>query len=381
MRRLCILILLACIAACSSPKKTVPPAELVKIDAHFKLQRIWNARVGATKEYHGFRVQPAVDGERLYVSGGAGQITALALESGKKIWTTTLDDPVSAGLVVGSTMLFAGTDGGQLVAIQKSDGAVQWQTSLSTEVLGNLALDDGVIVARCGDGKVFGIGNERGRRLWIQERPLPALSLRGTSSPVVAGNRVIVGFADGKLDAFRLGDGKLLWDFTLAVPQGHSELERLVDIDSTPVVDEDTVYAVSYRGRLVAVRLETGQLRWSRDLSSYRDLARDDELLFVVDENDHLLAFDLDSGTMVWKQDQLHERRLTAASVVAHELVLVGDYQGYLHMISRKDGSLQGRYHFDSAGLSAAPLVADGVVYVHGNNGRVAALRVVPVSR
>jgi outer membrane protein assembly factor BamB len=191
---------------------------------------------------------------------------------------------------------------------------------------------------------------------------------------VISGDEVFAGLADGKLVSLNLKDGSLLWEETVATPQGRSELERMVDVDANPLVMKDTVYAVAYQGRVVALERSSGRELWSRDISSFQNMTADDHALYISDAQGDIWAFDRASGAALWKQEKLRHRGLSAP-VLFDKYIVVADFQGYLHWLARDDGRLVGRYHVSDSAIVGTPFVADDRLYVLESDGAVVALR------
>ena len=215
-----------------------------------------------------------------------------------------------------------------------------------------------------------------GERLWSFERSEPALSLRGTSAPVTIAGVVLTGFASGKLAAIGLKDGRLLWEIPIAQPRGRSEIERLVDVDSAPLVVGKLLFAAAFQGKIVAVHLENGRILWSRDLSTYNELDADATQLYLTDEKGEVLALDLNTGATVWKQDKLRARFPSGPTVVGAQLA-VGDFEGYVHWLARDDGRFIAR-HRASGAVRAKPAADKGRLYVSTQTGSLSALQVMP---
>jgi outer membrane protein assembly factor BamB len=233
-----------------------------------------------------------------------------------------------------------------------------------------------MVVARTADGRVSGVSAETGEVKWSYQRTVPLLSLRGAGAPVIAGDRVIAGYDNGKLVALSLRDGKVVWEKSVAVPRGRTELDRLVDIDADPVVINDTVYVVTYHGNVAAVELGSGQIIWSREMSSQTGLdAAYSEAVYVTDDESNVWAVQDGSGDASWRQTRLL-RRKASAPAVAGDYVLVGDFEGYLHWIARNDGRFVARQKISKAAIRSKPLVKNGVAYITAADGTIAAVRV-----
>ncbi|OAD21848.1 outer membrane assembly lipoprotein YfgL [Candidatus Thiomargarita nelsonii] len=233
----------------------------------------------------------------------------------------------------------------------------------------------GVVVVRTIDGKLFGLDSQNGARLWVYERSrTPLLTLRGTSTPVIKHDQIIAGFDNGQLALLELHTGKVLWEAPVAVPRGSTELERMVDIDADPLLVDDTIYVTSYQGRTVAIDLLQGKLLWEKPLSSYAGLGVDFDYLYVSDTKSHIWALDRSTGEKWWKQEKLEARNVTAPVNIGN-YVVVGDLEGYLHWMRRKDGQFVARYRMGKASIFVPPLVVDDILVAYDSQGEIVALR------
>ena len=202
---------------------------------------------------------------------------------------------------LGAGLVVLGTEGGKVVALDAQSGKKRWESDVSSEVLAPPTGDAGVVVVRTQDGKLYGMAADDGHHLWIYERSVPALTLRGTGAPLTYRGMVLTGFAGGKLVANNLQTGHDLWEATVAQPHGRNEIDRLVDIDAKPVVADNDLYAGAYQGRVAAIDLGTGRVRWTRELSSYRRLGVDSKNVYLTDDESHVLALDRATGAERWR--------------------------------------------------------------------------------
>jgi len=284
-----------------------------------------------------------------------------------------LDRPISGGPAVGDGLVVVGTNKGEVFALDAATGERRWQAGVSSEVLAPPAVGSGVVAVRTLDGRLFGLDARTGKRRWIYDSPVPVLSLRGTGEPVIAGELVLNGFDGGRLVALLAADGRVEWEQQVAVPRGRSELERMVDMDSRPVVVDDAVYVTAFQGRVAALDLLSGDVLWDRDLSSYAGVAVDAAAVYVSDAEGFVWALDRFSGNSLWRQADLEQRRVTAP-VRLGDYVVVGDEEGMLHWLSVEDGRFVARTRVDGAGISSTPATGrDGRLYVYGNSGEITA--------
>lgn len=359
---------------CSGVPQNERPSPLPSYDRDVTAKASWSHNIGEWRDLPEGRVRPIDIDDALAVVDGLNWMRVYAARTGKLRWELRTGLAVTGGIAVADESLVVGTRRGQIIAYALKDGHIRWRTSLSSEVLAPPAVADGVIVVHTGDGRLFGLNAQDGKQLWMFERSVPTLSLHGTGSAVIKGDEVFAGLANGKLVALKLKDGSLLWETAVAIPQGHSELERMIDVDADPLVSGDTVYAVSYQGRVVALERSTGRELWARDMSSFHNMTADDRALYLSDGQGNVWALDRSGGTALWKQEKLRNRS-TSAPVIFGNYVVVADFQGYLYWLAKDDGHLVGRYHVDAAGLIGAPYIAGKLLYVLGRDGAVVALR------
>lgn len=375
MRRLASLCLLVALTACGGDKNERPHvAELPDIDSSVRLKRDWFSQTGAGTEQKYLQLRPAIVGGKLYTIDIAGVLSAYRAGDGKRLWRRALELPVTTGLGVGEGQLYFGTRAGELVAVDAQAGHTRWRTTLSTELWAAPVAAEGNVVAATIDGKLHLVNAQDGALVWTQERSEPALSLRGTAAPAVSGDLVVAGFANGKVVAFERGrDGATRWETVVAEPRGRDEVERLVDVDTTPLIDRAQIHVASYQGRIVALARDTGAVQWARQVSTAQNIARDAKQLYVVGADGELVAFEREQGASVWKQNRLAGRRLTAP-VLLGEYVAVGDYAGYVHLLRKHDGELVGRYRVGVYPV-ALLLAHEGQIFALDEAGTVSALR------
>ena len=350
------------------------PAALEELETALGIDTLWRTRATSGEGGRRLELRPAATGGRVFVAGHDGDVAAYDSGNGTRLWRVDTGISISGGPGAGFDVVVVGSDGGEVVALSGADGAVVWRAPVSSEVLSAPAVGDGVVVVRTGDGKLFGIDANNGDRLWVHDRTVPVLTLRGTGAPVIAGGIVVAGFDSGHLVAVSLADGELLWEAQAATPAGRTELERLVDIDADPVVSDGIVYVASYQGNVATYELTTGRRGWRREMSSGAAMGVGPSLLFVTDAEGHVWALDRSSGSSPWRQDGLALRG-TTGPVGAGNHVVVGDFEGYVHWLSVDDGGFAARARVGGA-VHASPTVADGAVFILSARGELTAFAV-----
>lgn len=352
--------------------ETQKPAELVPIKPVFTPKILWQGSVGAADKQAFF---PATMGNVVYATGAAGQVTAFDAANGRQTARFDAGQRLSGGLGAGDGLVFAGTPKGEVLAFNR-DGKLQWKAQLSGEVLAPPQVAEGVVVARAGDGRIFGLEAASGKRKWVYQRSLPALSVRSHVGMVVRRGAVFAGFPGGRMVAISLATGSVGWEAIVAVPRGTTELERVADITSLPIVDDHQACAVAFQGRVACFEVLAGTSIWARDLSSIAGMASDGRNLYITDDRNAIVALDKSNGASLWKQDKLFGRGVSGPLALGR-YVVVGDFEGYVHFLSREDGSFAARVATDGSAILVPPVALDMSSFlVQTRNGGVFAISV-----
>jgi outer membrane protein assembly factor BamB len=339
------------LSACgSSPSPILPPVALTPLKNEINISRHWGFTAGQGVGDFYLKLKPVFHKGTGYIVDYKGHLQAFTIKSGKQVWDTELNLPASGGLTLANQKLFLGTSKGQVVALDINDAKEVWRTQLSSEILSRPSIAKGIVVVKTIDGRVYGLDSVNGNQKWVYDRTVPRLTLRGSSSALISNDIVITASDNGKLSALSLKQGKLLWETTIAVAKGRNQLERVIDMDVDPVVVEDVVYVAGYQGRIAAVKIDSGQLIWSRDFSSYTGLYVDAFRVYITDAVGQVWALNRYNGSTLWRQDKLLRRQLTAPEA-QDGYIVVGDFDGYLHWLNREDGKLIARKQLKGNGV------------------------------
>ncbi len=349
-----------------------PPAELVDFTPAAKVVRLWEYDAGKGTGRLIRNLQVALDDDHAYVVDARGRLTALQRENGRKRWSHDLELDAAAGPVAQDGYLLIGGMDGELVLLDAATGEEQWRNELSSEVLSLPVIDGDRVIARAQDGRVFGFDLHSGHRVWVYDTSVPLLSLRGNGSPLALAGTVVLGFDDGKLVALRSEDGVPLWEETLSIPRGKTELERLVDIDGQMALIATDLYVAGFQGNAAAIQLTTGQFIWKKPLSSIAGLTAGRKYLAVSAADGKLLLLDRASGETRWSLDKLLHRELTAPAFQQGAIV-VGDKLGYLHWIDEDSGEFIARVRLGDSKIEKNIVQDRGVLYVFNGDGKAAA--------
>ena len=350
----------------SAPK--IQPTELAAIQATAELRSVWQASVGSAGE---FTFTPAVVGDSVYAAARDG--TVARFDGGRQIWRVAAGQPVSGGVGSDGKLVVVGTPKGEVLAFDAATGRETWKARVSSEVLAAPAVADGLAIVRSGDSRIFGFDAVDGKRRWVYQRSTPTLSLRSNVGVVVAGRHTLAGFPGGKLVAIANNNGAAVWEVTVALPKGATELERVADVTSSPVVSGSTVCAAAFQGRVACFDSNSGNTIWSRDMSSSAGVDMDARYVYVADDKGAVHALDRSSGASVWKQDKLSNRGLSRPLALG-DGVAVADYQGVVHLLRREDGAFAARVTTDGSAVRAEPVRFGGGMLVQTANGGLYAL-------
>ena len=367
---------------CSKDKDVEPPAKLLPFPAKLPVKELWGDKVGGGKKQVKVRLGlgPAIDNDLVFAASDKGEVVAANLANGHQVWIKKFKRmQFSAGPAAALGKVIVGSTKGWVIALEEATGKELWRTRVNSELLSAPAISEKVVVMRSVDGRLHGFDAQSGNALWSVEQQVPRLSLRGTAVPVISKDIVVCGFDNGKVMAVSLTTGDTLWDTALATPHGRTELDRLVDVDSSVGIVGDNVFATGYQGRTAMLALDSGQIWWAHDMSSYRGLAVDEENLFVTQSDGVVVALRQRDGSEIWHNDKLKRRGLSAPAVTT-TAVAVADYQGYLHWLDRSTGELVARERVAKFRVSSPPVAVKDTVVVLTDSGKLAAYRATPAS-
>jgi outer membrane protein assembly factor BamB len=349
-----------------------PPSPLVQFEPTLHIAELWETRIGSGTDEQYLKLVPAIANQRIYVVDADGELTALDATNGRELWTADADMRITGGPGVGENSVLIGSGEGDVLAYDAATGEEQWHSRVSSEILSAPIRSEGVVAVRTNDGKLFGLDGNTGKRLWIYDRTVPSLTLRGTSAPLAAGGAVVAGFDAGKLAALELRSGRLLWETSVATSRGRSELERMVDIDSEPMIVDGIIYVATFQGQLAAIHPDGGRILWNREVSSYAGLAADDNYIYISTDDSHVVAMDRSTGSTAWRQEKLHARQITGPAAIGDYLV-VGDLEGYLHWMEKSTGRFVARNSLTEGRIIVQPTAIGKILYAYAIDGTLAA--------
>ena len=351
------------------------PVDLVDIETSVKVRKLWSVGVGNGQGEGLYKIQPAISGDIIYAAAADGEVVAVDRTNGRTQWDVELETGLAGGVGLhGGSVLLGGSDGA-VIRLDAQTGTELWRTRLTGEVLAAPQGDGRVVVAQTYDGKLVGLDYDSGEKLWTYDSNVPVLTIRGTSTPILNNGVVYAGFANGRVSAFDAMTGAVRWESRVAIAEGRSEIERIVDVDGTMVLMGNELYAASYQGRVTALNIQDGRKLWQRNISSFSGVSQGFGNVYVVDEDGTVTAYLRNGQGVRWQQDALGYRELSRPTPVSSYLAVV-DFEGYLHLMSQVDGTFVGRERPDGDGARADMLSDGNVLYVYGNSGKLIAYEI-----
>jgi len=387
---LAAILLSASVLSCSSTDEEDPEtlvAELTEINEAFEVEVLWEKSVGDGVDDYFSRIKPIVAYDKVFSASRVGDVYAFDVVTGKKVWQADLSDIqsersfwdsrvsalIAGGPIAGLNKIFLGSESGKVFALDAQTGDLVWQADIKGEVITPPAIDSGILIVNSASGIMKAFNADTGEVLWEIEQDVPALTLRGISAPVVASGGVLIGTGKGDVSVYILDKGQQGWTTEVGEATGSTELERVIDVDSAPVVFGDKIYAISARGNLAAIELKSGRILWKRQYSSYRQISVYRNDIYITNTRGHVYALNRLNGIERWSNLSLTNRGVTGP-VVVDNYVVVGDFEGYLHWLNQESGEIVARHEVDGSGIHSTPTVVDDVIYTQSRDGDLQAI-------
>ncbi|BAH82940.1 outer membrane protein assembly factor BamB [Candidatus Ishikawella capsulata] len=392
VQKLLIISILLCLSSCSVFHAQQSISRKDNTNDEFLLKQNWNFSLSHLKEieFYSF-LRPACKDNIIFAANRFGIIRAINLKNGKKKWSTNLSSKkiislfnyqffskitsflhcakfiqflsgrqsilLSAGIAVNGNYIYVGTEKNQLYALNANDGSVLWKTTLMGEAMSFPVISNGLVFIHTANGILQAINQNTGNVLWnihLEEDPV-LLSMKGECAVAIKSDKLIIGSDNGSVKAFYINTGKLLWQYNITIQVNGKPVSRLRDVDSTPIIIGNIVYCVAYNGHLTALNLETGAVIWQQDIGSIRDVAVNNECIYVVDQNDIIWSIIQDNGQIKWSQKFLHH---LTSPIIYKKFLVVADDRGYLFFLNIANGSIIYQQHINNYGFISNLLVA-----------------------
>lgn len=369
VRRVLATALLAALVGCGGPAGP-QPAPLPELANPRDAKLLWSGSVGGADR---FIFSPAVVGDAVYATAREGAVVRLSAATGEQAWRADTGVRLSAGAGAGPSTVAVATEEGEVIALDGQTGKERWRARVSSEVLAAPAVGSGLVVVRSVDSRVFAFGETDGRRRWVYQRSPSSLMVRTPAGIALDRDTAYVGFSGGRLAAIALANGGVRWEATVALPKGSTELERVTDVVGGPALDGREVCVAAYQGRVACYETSSGRQLWARELSSLTGVALDARYAYVSDEKGAVHALDRTNGRPVWKQDRLSLRELSQPLPVG-AAAAIGDFEGYVHFLARDSGAFVSRYATGRGAIRAAPVALPNGFLVQTLSGGLFAL-------
>ncbi|WP_435927408.1 outer membrane protein assembly factor BamB [Dryocola sp. BD613] len=382
------LISLTLLSGCSlfsGEEDVVKMSPLPAVENQFEPEKVWSTSVGDGIGDFYSNLHPAWQESNVYAADRHGTVKALSADDGKEIWSVDLSEKtgffsrnrpalLSGGVTVAGAHVYVGSEKAQVFALNTSDGSIAWQSKAAGEVISRPVVSDGLVLVHTSNGQLQAMNETDGAVAWTVNLDIPALSLRGESAPAIAFGAAIVGGDNGRVSAVLMKQGQLIWQQRISQATGATEIDRLSDVDTTPVIVNGVVYALAYNGNLTALDLRSGQIMWKRELGSVNDFIVDANRIFLVDQNDRVMALNAEGGVTLWTQSDLLHRNLTSP-VLYNGYLVVGDSEGYMHWINTDDGRFVAQQKMDSSGFQSEPVVASDKLLIQAKDGTLYSIK------
>ena len=356
----------------SDEEDATAPVELERIDTKVKLKKQWSTKIGDGQGDGFYKITPTLVDGVIYVASSDGEVAAISAADGDRLWRVELERPVSGGVGYHSRSLYLGGADGSVLQLSANDGVVEWEAAVSGEVLAAPAVSDDWVIVQTYDGKLLGFQPGADEPAWTFTSDVPVLTLRGTSTPILVGDNAIAGFGDGKVVAVDVNSGNVSWESRIGVPQGSSEIDRIVDIDGAMTQQGIELFVASYQGRVAALDSRTGRKLWQQNVSSVTGTHVGFGNVYVADVDGTLSAFLRTGQGVRWQNIELGYRQLSRPTPVSSYVATV-DFDGYLHLLSQVDGQIVGRTKIGGDAARADMIADSGRLIIFADNGQLLA--------
>lgn len=346
------------------------PAKLVAYKDNLDLKQLWKTKVGKGSELLHLSLFPSGNDDKVFMASHNGNVAAYDPLTGKVFWKVNLEIDLTSGPAYGEERVIVYGKDGELICLRAEDGSEVWRTHIKGESVAVPLVADNNVVIHTIDGQIRSFSIFDGSERWAVTQDMPALTLRGSSTPIVLGNNVIAGFDNGRMMSIDIEAGMVIWESMLSPASGRSDLDRLSDIDGVIKNVGQDIYAVGYQSQLASIAAESGQLIWSKELSSEAGVEIDDNYIYAVTDEGDLVGMSRKDGTEIWRKKVLLRREVTAPTKYKSTIV-VGDFEGYVHFFDHETGELVSRRRVGKGAISGSPVVIGDYLYVQNESSEV----------
>ncbi len=321
-----------------------------------------------------YYLAPEYANGKIFVPNQNGKIWALDIETGETVWRKNVGMSISSRPNSVANAVIFGSMRGDLIVLDTENGELLWGADLPSSLLSQPTVYGNGVYTYTHDGSVSAYDLTTGLQTWTQSNNIPDLMLPIDSSPIVLNNTVMVGSSFGSVLGFSADEGDRTINVPVAIPRGVSPAEKMVDIVANPIVYGNLVIFASYQGALVALEKDTGRMAWAKKSSVISNIDINDNTIYTTQDDSQIKAFDVSDGHTVWTQDILEWRDISN-SVYYKGMIVVADYQGYLHFFNALNGDYLGRYKLTPEskifenGIRGPILATEKGIAIEANNG------------
>ncbi len=371
---LLITLLGSTLTGCGNKSNDIPPKPLVEFKPNVEVNYVWDRSIGnGNGGQVDLTLTPVSFNNIIYTTSFDGYMSAVNAQTGKLLWSTNTDLKLSSAANVSGQYVVAGSLCGTIIALDRNTGKILWKNVLPSSLFSKPTIVDNVIYVQTHDGSLSAYAISDGQQLWTQSTPIPDVMLIGNSSPILYQDLVIAGTSSGSLWGLKADSGEKQWDNPIALPQSGSPAQQMVDITATPIIDNDKLYVATFQGNLISFNTKLGSMNWQKKASIYRNLVLNNEALFAVDSKGNITAYNTKTGDTLWQAIEL-EGRKPSAPLYIDGFIVVGDYEGYIHILNAKTGKYLNRVQVGGDGINAQPIAVGKTIVVQTNNGTLAAI-------
>ncbi|MBL8651973.1 MAG: PQQ-binding-like beta-propeller repeat protein [Sphingopyxis sp.] len=354
--------------------------------------QIWSASIAGGNNKHRLASSPVVADNRLFAVGTDAVVYAFSADTGSAVWRVSIgstgkdyeDSLFGGGASVDGSVVYATSGAGDVAALNAADGTVLWKVKPAGPLRGAPTVAFGGVYVISQDNQIIALNAADGTVSWQATASLEAGSIFGAGSPAAGQGTIVAGFSSGEIQAYRYENGRDLWEDALARTTMALSVSTLSDVDADPVIDRGRVFALGQGGRMASYELVTGLRSWEISIAGISTPYVVGEWVYAMTDDGKLLCVARANGKVRWLQQLARFRvekekkkkdpiRWTGPILAGGRLIAVNS-EGTLAEYSPTDGSLIASTDFDTP-LSQSPIVANNVLYILADDGRITAWR------
>ena len=319
-----------------------PYNDLPSFSEEVNVEIVWEKKLSGEIENNYTFLNMFKFGENIYVPSNNKKIHIVSAELGNLNESIDVELDIFSGIVADENLIYFGSKQDTVTAVESSSKNVLWQRVMSSEVMSISRVENELIYVTTNDSKVTAIDTNTGKFIWINSQIPAALSIRGSSTPIIEDDKVYIGFEDGRIVSYNATNGDIIWQVQLPSTRIETVIDRLNDIDGSMVLDNGVLYAISYQGSIAAIDSFNGQLLWTQEASSINGLASNNNSIFYIDNDGIMKSVDKYTGRQEWEQSQFF-KRLIGSPVFFNDFIIANDIENYLHIFDIETGLASGR--------------------------------------